>query len=123
MQAEGQKPAVVPLRPAVIGLVTDYLDTAGHGDDDGGALFHPLHHSPVDGAAQAITPDGVYRIVRGYSAALGFEIGAHALRTTAATNSLDHQAAMQGCAHSNVSIPIVGAVSRPPPRSKRNHQG
>ena len=34
----------------------------------------------------------VYRLVRGYSAELGFEIGAHALRATAATNALDHQA-------------------------------
>jgi hypothetical protein len=34
----------------------------------------------------------VYRLVRGYSAKLGFEIGAHALRATAATNALDHQA-------------------------------
>jgi integrase/recombinase XerD len=30
--------------------------------------------------------------VRGYSAKLRFEIGAHALRATAATNALDHQA-------------------------------
>jgi integrase/recombinase XerD len=30
--------------------------------------------------------------VRAYSALLGFEIGAHALRATAATNALDHQA-------------------------------
>jgi integrase/recombinase XerD len=30
--------------------------------------------------------------VRVYSAQLGFEIGAHALRATAATNALDHQA-------------------------------
>jgi hypothetical protein len=29
---------------------------------------------------KAITPDGVYKLVRAYSAALGFEIGAHALR-------------------------------------------
>ena len=36
--------------------------------------------------------DGVYRLVRAYSAQLGFEIGAHALRATAATNALDHQA-------------------------------
>jgi len=34
----------------------------------------------------------VYRLVRKYSALLGFEIGAHALRATAATNALDHQA-------------------------------
>jgi len=31
-------------------------------------------------------------MVRTYSAALGFEIGAHALRATAAPNALDHQA-------------------------------
>jgi integrase/recombinase XerD len=36
--------------------------------------------------------DGVYRLVRAYSARLGFEIGARALRATAATNALDHQA-------------------------------
>jgi site-specific recombinase XerD len=32
--------------------------------------------------------------VRGYSAQLGFQIGARALRATAATNALDHQADM-----------------------------
>ena len=42
--------------------------------------------------AKAITPDAIYKIVRGYSGALGFQIGAHALRATAATNALDHQA-------------------------------
>ena len=30
--------------------------------------------------------------MRAYSTALGFQIGAHALRATAATNALDHQA-------------------------------
>ena len=44
------------------------------------------------GSKHAITADGVYRLVRAYSAQLGFEIGAHALRATAATNALDHQA-------------------------------
>jgi hypothetical protein len=37
-------------------------------------------------------PDGVYQAGAAYSAQLGFEIGAHALRATAATNALDHQA-------------------------------
>ena len=41
---------------------------------------------------KAITPDGIYKLVRAYSAALGFAIGAHALRATAATNALDHRA-------------------------------
>jgi integrase/recombinase XerD len=34
----------------------------------------------------------VYRLVRGNSAELGFERGAHALRATAATSAFNHQA-------------------------------
>ncbi len=48
--------------------------------------------TPTGGLERAITPDAVYKLVRQYSAALGFAIGAHALRATAATNALDHQA-------------------------------
>ena len=33
-----------------------------------------------------------HRILQTYSTELGFTIGAHALRATAATNALDHQA-------------------------------
>jgi hypothetical protein len=36
-------------------------------------------------AEKALTPNAVYELVREYSAQLGFEIGAHALRATAAT--------------------------------------
>ena len=92
VSGKGGKTRYVPLHPAVSGLIGDYLEGAGHGTEDGGALFRPLHHSCAEGANQAITPDGLYKIVRGYSGALGFEIGAHALRATAATNALDHQA-------------------------------
>ena len=56
-----------------------------------GALFRATR-GRGDGSARAITADAIYKIVRGYSAKLGFEIGAHALRATAATNALDHQA-------------------------------
>ena len=55
-------------------------------------LDAPDSNNRVDGAPKTITPDGVYKIVRCYSGALGFGIGAHALRATAATNALDHQA-------------------------------
>src|SRR6202020_2392979 len=65
---------------------------AGHGGDERGALFRPLRNSRGGGLERAITADGIYKLVRFYSAALGFEIGAHALRATAATNALDHQA-------------------------------
>ena len=39
-----------------------------------------------------MTPDAIYKLVREYSSNLGFEIGAHSLRATAATNALDHGA-------------------------------
>jgi site-specific recombinase XerD len=92
VSGKGGKTRYVPLHPAAAGLISDYLAEAGHGGEDGGALFRPLHRARAESDAGAITPDGLYKIVRKYSGALGFKIGAHALRATAATNALDHQA-------------------------------
>ena len=92
VSGKGGKTRYVPLHPVAGGLIVDYLDAADHGAEDTGALFRSLHHSRMEGSQKAMTPDAVYKIVRGYSGALGFEIGAHALRATAATNALDHQA-------------------------------
>lgn len=69
-----------------------YLEAAGHGAEDSSALFRALHHGRAQGLQAAVTPDAIYKIVRGYSGALSFGIGAHSLRATAATNALDHQA-------------------------------
>ena len=92
VSGKGGKTRWLPLHPGTNGLITDYLEAAGHGADDHGALFRPVRNNRTGDLDRAITPDGVYKLVRGYSAALGFEIGAHALRATAATNALDHQA-------------------------------
>ena len=92
ISGKGGKTRYVPLHPAASGLVVEYLEAAGHGADDAGALFRSLHHGRVEGSGQPMTPDAVYKIVRGYSGELGFKIGAHSLRATAATNALDHQA-------------------------------
>ena len=92
ISGKGGKTRYVPLHPAAGGLIVDYLEAAGHGAEDAGALFRSLHRGRVEGSGQPMTPDAVYKIVRGYSGALGFEIGAHSLRATAATNALDHQA-------------------------------
>jgi site-specific recombinase XerC len=64
---------------------------AGHGTDENGALFRPVRNNRTSKIERAITPGGIYKLVRAYSAALGFEIGAQALRVAAATNVLDHQ--------------------------------
>jgi site-specific recombinase XerD len=89
---KGGKTRYLPLHPGTNALIHEYLEAAGHGEDDAGALFRPVRNNTTGRLDQAITPDGVYKLVRAYSAQLGFEIGAHALRATAATNALDHQA-------------------------------
>jgi integrase len=92
VSGKGGKTRYLPLHPGTNGLINDYLEAAGHGADEGGALFRPIRNNRTGKLERAITADGVYRLVRAYSAQLGFEIGAHALRATAATNALDHQA-------------------------------
>ena len=39
-----------------------------------------------------LSGDGIYKLVRGYTKKLGVAIGVHALRATAATNALEHEA-------------------------------
>ncbi len=92
VSGKGGKTRYVPLHPAASGLVLDYLEAADHMAEDGGALFRAVHHARTAGSQKAISADAIYKLVRAYSRSLGFEIGAHSLRATAATNALDHQA-------------------------------
>jgi integrase/recombinase XerD len=107
VSGKGGKTRYLPLHPGTNGLINDYLDATGHGTDDNGALFRPVKNNATGRLDMAITADGVYRLVRSYSAQLGFEIGAHALRATAATNALDHQAdiakVQEWLGHANIS--------------------
>lgn len=73
-------------------MIAECLAAADHGGEDNGALLRPLREGRAGGAGAAITPDGVYKLVRGYASTLGIAIGAHALRAPAATNALEHRA-------------------------------
>jgi integrase/recombinase XerD len=92
ISGKGEKTRYLPLHPGTNTLIHDYLEAAGHGGGENGALFRPLRNNRTGELEKALTPDGVYKLVRTYLAQLGFEIGAHALRATAATNALDNQA-------------------------------
>jgi integrase/recombinase XerD len=92
VSGKGGKTRYLPLHPATGGLIHDYLGVAGHGADENSPLFRPIKNNRTGRLDQAVTADGVYKLVRAYSAALGFEIGAHVLRATASTNALDHNA-------------------------------
>jgi integrase/recombinase XerD len=107
ISGKGGKTRYVPLHGIARDLIEEYLHKSGHAGNDKGALFRPLRNAHKGGREKAITPDGVYKLVRQYSFALGFEIGAHALRATAATNALDHQAdiakVQEWLGHSNIA--------------------
>jgi integrase/recombinase XerD len=102
-----QKTRYLPLHSGTNALIRNYLDAASHGNDDSGALFRPTRNNRTGRLEAAITADGVYKLVRAYSAQLGFAIGAHALRATAATNALDHDAdiakVQEWLGHANIS--------------------
>jgi integrase/recombinase XerD len=92
VSGKGDKIRYVELHPATNAVIHDYLEAAGHGEDEDGALFRPIKNNRTGELAKALSPDMVYKLVRGYSAQLGFEIGAHSLRATAGTNALDNGA-------------------------------
>jgi integrase/recombinase XerD len=87
VDGKGEKTRFLPLHPGANALIHDYLEVAGHGEDDNGALFRPIKNNRGKTLEHALTLDSVYKLVKAYSAELGFEIGAHALRATAATNA------------------------------------
>src|ERR1700722_11260238 len=111
VSGKGGKTRYLPLHPGTNALIHDYLAAAGHGVDENGALFRPVRNNRTGRLERAITADGVYKLVRAYSAQLGLEIGAHALRATAATNALDHQADIPRCRNGSAT------PTSPPPAS------
>ncbi len=123
VSGKGGKTRYLPLHPGNHALIHDYLEAAEHGVDEAGALFRPVRNNRTDQLERAITADRVYKLVRAYSAAPGFEIGAHALRATAATNALDHQAAIakvqEWLGHANVATTRIYDHRRTRPRVVR----
>ena len=95
VHGKGGKLRYVPCHSGTLERIDDYLALLGHTDDASGALFRPTK-SKSSTLDDAITPDGVYRMIRAYAekaTITGIErLGAHAMRATAATNALDHGA-------------------------------
>jgi site-specific recombinase XerD len=95
VHGKGGKLRYVPLHPATAGLLDDYLQAAGHATNGEAPVFQPVRDGRRDEVGQAITPDGVYKLLKVYSERAQFDVrgfGPHSLRATAATNALDHEA-------------------------------
>lgn len=91
---KGSKTRYVPVHPAALSAIEEYLRLAGHTEDRPGALFRPVK-SPTGNLEIAITGDGIYKMLKRYGAAAGIKLDGlclHALRATAATNALENAA-------------------------------
>jgi site-specific recombinase XerD len=105
----------VPIHVGTLEFITDYLEAAGHREDIQGALFRPVKNNVTGSLEGTLTPHAVYAcIVRHYGRKIGLEgarLGPHALRATAATNALDHEAdiakVQEWLGHANISTTRV----------------
>jgi len=104
---KGGKTRYLPIHPLVSSLIHDYLEEAGHGLDESGPLFRSLGNRQSANKNIGITPDAIYKIVGFYTGKLGFRVGVHSLRATAATNALDNDAdiakVQEWLGHANIS--------------------
>lgn len=85
----------VPVHPHALGLIHDYLEASGHLGDSRGALFRPVKNNATGTLEKPLHPEAIYQMVKRYAAKAGIAVehfSPHALRATAATNALDHQA-------------------------------
>ena len=103
---KGSKTRPVPVHPAALSALGDYLELAPHRRDRNAPLFQPTQ---ARWAGRPLTGDGIYKLVRKYAsaAAIPMERIVHALRATAATNALEHDAdiarVQDWLGHANVS--------------------
>ncbi|HRO22612.1 MAG TPA: tyrosine-type recombinase/integrase [Alcaligenes phenolicus] len=107
VSGKGGKTRYLPIHPVVSRLIHEYLEVADHGREESGPLFKSLSNNRNMSKTAALTADAVYKIVQCYSDNLGFRVGAHSLRATAATNALENNAdiakVQEWLGHANIS--------------------
>ncbi len=111
---KGGKQRYIPIHPETTQLVAKYLKLAGHAAQKDSALFRSLR-SGGSGAAGGLSPGAIYaEVVKLYMNQLGISgenMGPHALRATAATSALEHEAdiaqVQEWLGHSNISTTKV----------------
>lgn len=98
VRGKGRKTRHVELHPTTDDRIRAYLEEAGHGGDVRGPLFRPVRNQvgPTD---RPLNANSVYRqVIRKWGVAVGIPAEAfttHSCRATAATNAIDHGAALE----------------------------
>ena len=101
----------VPAHPRALELITDYLEATQHGQDLSGALFRPVKNQMEGGLDKPLTSAAIYTcVVKKYAAIAKVDVAGfcvHSLRSTAATNALEHEAdiakVQEWLGHANIS--------------------
>jgi site-specific recombinase XerD len=114
---KGDKVRYVEASPAALRLIALYLEAAKHGEDLDGPLFRPVKNNTTKTLAKPLHPTSVYQdVVMHYARQTGLAetvhgICVHAMRTTAATNALDHNSdiakVQEWLGHSDISTTRV----------------
>ena len=95
VRGKGGKMRYLPVHPVAVRLIEEYLDSALHRFDSAGPLFRPLKCA-AGRPARALSGRAVHSVVvRKWARVAGIStdsVRPHALRTTAATNALEHGA-------------------------------
>ena len=110
VEGKGSKTRYVPVHPAALAAIDEYLVVAGHREERQSALFRPVRNNRTSTLEEAITGDGLYKMVKSYAAKAEVHVDGlclHALRATAATNALEHSAdiafVQMWLGHANIS--------------------
>ena len=113
VHGKGSKIRYVPIQPMAQRLIEDYLLKAGHKEDLKGPLFRPVKNNRTGKLDRSLNTNSVYRnIVKKYAIETGLHVEVnglcvHAMRATAATNALAHDAdiskVQEWLGHANVS--------------------
>jgi site-specific recombinase XerD len=110
VHGKGGKLRYVPLHPDCAEKIDTYLEHSGHREEANKPLFRPVRNNVTGELDVAITAGSVAAEVKRYGAQIGINIerfAAHALRATAATNALEHEAdiakVQEWLGHANIS--------------------
>jgi integrase len=71
---KGSKTRYVPVHPAALSAINDYLAAAGHGEDRAGPLFRPVRNNVTGTLENAMTGGGIYDMVRRYGRQAGITV-------------------------------------------------
>jgi site-specific recombinase XerD len=90
---KGSKERYIPVHPAAISRITDYLSASGHGKTKEVPLFKPLSNNAAGRKLKGLSPNAVYELVLYYGRKVGINenFSTHSLRATAATNALNNR--------------------------------